>query len=99
MSRVRTANEGHDIVLKRIELISPRPDYDNLYLSHTQCFHILGNFLFAGNFTIEKEKFRMKENSGNLPRFRKSKEILQILISAKLLDYTSLYQWFAFMAN
>jgi hypothetical protein len=41
----------------------------------------------------------MRENSGNLPRFGKSKEILQILISAKLLDYTSLYQWFAFMAN
>jgi hypothetical protein len=40
---------------------------------------------------IEKEKFRMKENSGNLPKFEKSKEILQkdvdlyILISAKLL--------------
>jgi hypothetical protein len=45
----------------------------------------------VGNFTIEKEKFRMKENSGNLPKFEKSKEILQkdvdlyILISAKLL--------------
>jgi hypothetical protein len=41
----------------------------------------ISNFLIAGNFTIEKEKFMMKENSGNQPKFEKSKEILQKMLT------------------
>ena len=33
ISLVCTVNDAHDIFLKAIKLISPRPDYDNLFIT------------------------------------------------------------------